>query len=78
MSERLVEELARRLVDAPDEVRVERGERDGVAVLRLHVAPDDVGKVIGRQGRIVRALRTLVRAAGGRMNQRALLEVVED
>ena len=55
MSERLVEELARRLVDHPDDVRVERGERDGVAVLRLHVAPDDVGKVIGRQGRMARA-----------------------
>jgi predicted RNA-binding protein YlqC (UPF0109 family) len=47
-------------------------------VFELHVAPDDVGKVIGRQGRVVRALRTLVRAAGGRANQRALLEVVEE
>ena len=73
----MLEYVAKGLVDKPDEVRVVRTERDGAVVFELHVAPDDVGKVIGRQGRIVRALRTLVRAAGGRMNQRALLEVVE-
>ena len=76
--EGMLEYVAKGLVDKPDEVRVIRTERDGAVVFELHVAPDDVGKVIGRQGRIVRALRTLVRAAGGRMNQRALLEVVED
>jgi predicted RNA-binding protein YlqC (UPF0109 family) len=74
----MLEYVAKGLVDKPDEVRVVRTERDGALVFELHVAPDDVGKVIGRQGRIVRALRTLVRAAGGRMNQRALLEIVED
>lgn len=72
----LVEYLARGLVDKPDEVRVERVERDGAVVLELHVAPDDVGKVIGRQGRIARALRTIVRASGARSNERALLEIV--
>jgi predicted RNA-binding protein YlqC (UPF0109 family) len=72
----LVEYLAKGLVDKPDEVRVERVERDGALVLELHVAPDDVGKVIGRQGRIARALRTIVRAAGARSNERALLEIV--
>jgi predicted RNA-binding protein YlqC (UPF0109 family) len=46
-------------------------------VLRLHVAEEDIGKVIGRQGRIVRALRTLVRASGGRQHERALLEIVD-
>jgi predicted RNA-binding protein YlqC (UPF0109 family) len=46
-------------------------------VLRLHVAEEDVGKVIGRQGRIARALRTLVRASGGRQHERALLEIVD-
>ena len=51
MSE-IVEYLARRLVDDPDAVRVEELEREGAVVLQLHVAPDDVGKVIGRQGRI--------------------------
>ena len=58
--------LARELVDDPDAVRVETEERDGTLVLVLHVAADDVGKVIGRQGRIVRALRTLVRASAVR------------
>jgi len=72
----LVEYLAKGLVDKPDEVRVERVERDGAVVLELHVAPDDVGKVIGRQGRIARALRTIVRASGARSNERALLEIV--
>jgi predicted RNA-binding protein YlqC (UPF0109 family) len=74
--EELVEYLAKGLVDKPDEVRVERVERDGTVVLELHVAPDEVGKVIGRQGRIARALRTLVRASGARTNERALLEIV--
>jgi predicted RNA-binding protein YlqC (UPF0109 family) len=76
--EGMLEYVAKGLVDKPDDVRVVRTERDGAVVFELHVAPDDVGKVIGRQGRIVRALRTLVRAAGGRVNQRALLEVVGD
>jgi predicted RNA-binding protein YlqC (UPF0109 family) len=74
--EELVEYLARGLVDQPDEVRVVRSEREGNVVLELHVAPDDVGKVIGRQGRIARALRTIVRASGARSNERALLEIV--
>jgi uncharacterized protein len=74
--EDLVEYLAKGLVDNPDEVRVERVERDGALILELHVAADDVGKVIGRQGRIARALRTIVRASGARSNKRALLEIV--
>ena len=75
--EELLVYLARNLVDRPDEVRVERTERDGAVVLRLHVADEDIGKVIGRQGRIARALRTLVRASGGRQHERALLEIVD-
>ena len=71
----LVEFLARQLVDEPDEVRVEREERDDVLVLLLHVAPSDVGKVIGRQGRIARALRAVVRAGGVRENRRVQLEI---
>ena len=69
--------LARQLVDRPDDVRVETVERDGDTVLRLHVAPEDRGKVIGRQGRIARALRTVVRVAGARQRGRTLLEIVE-
>jgi uncharacterized protein len=69
--------LARQLVDHPDDVRVETTERDGVTVVQLRVAPDDVGKVIGRQGRIARALRTVVRASAARSRERVLLEIVE-
>ena len=69
--------IARRLVDEPDAVRVETEERDDVTLLRLHVAPDDVGKVIGRQGRLARALRTLVRASGARDGRRVLLEIAD-
>jgi len=75
--EEMLEYLARNLVERPDDVRVERAERDGAVVLRLHVAEEDIGKVIGRQGRIARALRTLERASGGRRHERALLEIVD-
>ena len=73
----LLEYLARQLVDEPDAVRVEETEEEDALVLRLHVAQDDVGKVIGRQGRIARALRTVVRAAAAREDRRVLLEIVE-
>jgi len=73
----LLEDLARRLVDEPDAVRVEREERDDAIVLRLHVAKEDIGKVVGRQGRIARALRQLVRAYSGRRQQRVLLEIAD-
>ena len=74
----LLAEIARRLVDEPDAVRVEQVEADdGSLLLRLHVAADDVGKVIGRQGRIARALRSVVRASAARRDQRVLLEIVE-
>ena len=76
-SAELVEYLARRLVDEPDAVRVEELERDGDTVIELYVAKDDVGKVIGRQGRIARALRTVVRASAARRSGRTLLEIVE-
>jgi uncharacterized protein len=70
-------ELARRLVDEPDAVRVEQVDGDdGSLVLRLHVAEVDVGKVIGRQGRIARALRTVVRAGGPNAGRRLQLEIV--
>ncbi len=73
----LLADLARRLVDDPDAVRVEQVEEDGVLVLRLHVAEDDRGKVIGRQGRIARALRTVVRAGSAREQRRVQLEIVD-
>ncbi len=76
MSE-IVEYLARRLVDEPDAVRVEEIEREGALVIQLYVAQDDVGKVIGRQGRIARALRTIVRASAAQHDRRVLLEIME-
>ena len=73
----IVEYLARRLVDEPSAVRVEQVDRDDATVLQLWVAPDDVGKVIGRQGRIARALRTVVRASAARDERRVMLEIME-
>jgi predicted RNA-binding protein YlqC (UPF0109 family) len=76
--EELVTYLARSLVDEPDEVTVTRTERDGATVFELRVAEGDVGKVIGRQGRIARALRTVVRASGAHQNERVQLEIVNE
>ena len=73
----LVAYLAQQLVDDPAAVRVEEVAQDGVIVVRLHVAAADVGKVIGRQGRVARALRAIVRAGAGRRRERMVLEIVE-
>jgi uncharacterized protein len=69
--------LARQLVDDPDAVRVEEEQREDTVVLHLHVAKEDVGKVIGRQGRIARALRAIVRAGGARQRRRLILEIAD-
>ncbi|HEY8104094.1 MAG TPA: KH domain-containing protein [Gaiellaceae bacterium] len=71
----LIAYLARLLVDEPDAVRVEEEEREGAIVLTLYVAQEDIGKVIGRQGRVARALRAIVRAGAARQRQRVLLEI---
>jgi predicted RNA-binding protein YlqC (UPF0109 family) len=71
----LLEYLARRLVDEPAAVRVETEERPDALILRLYVAEDDVGKVIGRHGRIARALRTVVRASATGSDRRVLVEI---
>ena len=76
MSE-LLAYLARELVDDPDAVTVETEERDDGLYLVLHVAPDDVGKVIGRGGRIARSLRTLVRASAVRDGRRVFVEIAD-
>ena len=74
----LIAELARRLVDEPSEVRVEHySDEDGTLVYELIVAEGDVGKVIGRQGRLARALRAIVRAGGVAAGQRLALEIVD-
>ena len=73
----LVAFLARQLVDDPAQVRVDEVEREGAIVYQLYVAPEDRGKVIGRQGRIARALRTIVRAGSATTGRKLLLEIVE-
>jgi hypothetical protein len=73
----LLEYLARALVDEPDEVHVAATETDTTVVLELSVAKDDVGKVIGKQGRIARALRTIIKASAVRDGKRAIVEIVD-
>jgi len=73
----LLAHLARQLVDDPDAVEVQEVEQEGTTVLQLRVAKEDVGKVIGRQGRIARALRAIVRASGARSHRRVVLEILE-
>jgi uncharacterized protein len=74
----LLDYLARALVDDPGAVSVESFEEDdGTLVLELHVAEDDVGKVIGRGGRTVNALRTVIRAAAVRDGRRVLVDVID-
>ena len=76
--EDLLAYLARSLVDRPDEVSVESlEEEDGTIVLELHVGEDDTGKVIGRGGRTVAALRTVVKASAVRQGRRVLVDVVD-
>ncbi len=76
--EDLLSYLARSLVDSPDEVSVESfEEEDGTIVLELRVAEDDAGKVIGRGGRTVSALRTVMKAAAVRQETRVLVDVVD-
>ena len=73
----LLAHLARQLVDDPDAVEVNEVQQEGATVLQLRVAKEDVGKVIGRQGRIARALRAIVRASGARSHHRVVLEILE-
>jgi predicted RNA-binding protein YlqC (UPF0109 family) len=73
----LVEFIARALVDHPDQVRVEELEDSRAITLELHVAPEDMGKVIGKQGRIAKAIRTVVSAAAANEKKRVMVEIVQ-
>ena len=73
----LIEYIARSLVDNPDEVSVTQVEGDQATILELKVNKADLGKVIGRQGRTARAMRTILGAASIRANKRAVLEILE-
>ncbi len=73
----LVIDIAKALVDIPDEVNVREVEGEQTTVLELRVAPSDLGKVIGKQGRTARSIRTLLGAAGMKLNRRFTLEILE-
>jgi len=72
----LLEYLARSLVDSPDEVKVSQVEGERSIILELRVAPDDMGKVIGKQGRIAQALRTILKAASVKEGKRVMIEII--
>jgi uncharacterized protein len=73
----LVESIAKALVDHPEEVKVQSVEGEQVTVLELRVHPEDLGKVIGRQGRTAKSIRTLLGAAGMKLKKRFTLEILE-
>lgn len=73
----LVENIAKALVDQPDRVQVKEVEGEQTTVLELRVAPEDLGKVIGKQGKTARAMRTLLAAAGMKVRKRFVLEILE-
>jgi hypothetical protein len=77
MMKELVELIAKSLVDEPDQVQVTEIEGEKVTVIELRVAPGDLGKVIGKQGRTARSIRTLLNATATKLRKRAVLEILE-
>ena len=73
----LIEHIAKALVAAPDQVKVDEFDEDGELVLELEVAEDDMGRVIGKSGKIARAMRNLLHAAGEKAGKRYELEILE-
>ena len=73
----LVEMIAKALVDSPDKVVVSQLEGEQTTILELKVAPEDLGKVIGKQGRTARAMRTILSAASAKIKKRTVLEIIE-
>lgn len=71
----LVEVIAKALVDNPEQVEVLEAEKDGETVIELKVAPSDMGKVIGKQGRIAKAIRSVVKAAASKEDKRVVVEI---
>lgn len=71
----LVEVIAKALVDNPDEVVVTESEKEEEIVIELKVAPNDMGKVIGKQGRIAKAIRSVVKAASSKMDKKVIVEI---
>jgi uncharacterized protein len=77
MLKELIEFMARALVDNPDKVKVSDIEGEQTSVIELRVAKEDLGKVIGKQGRTARAMRTILSAASTKIRKRAVLEIIE-
>ena len=77
MLKQLVEFMAKALVDSPEQVNVAEIEGEKTSVIELSVAKDDLGKVIGKQGRTARAMRTILSAASTKVKKRAVLEIIE-
>ncbi|ROR01623.1 KH domain-containing protein [Desulfosoma caldarium] len=77
MLKELIEYMARALVDNPEHVRVSEIEGEQTSVIELRVAKEDLGKVIGKQGRTARAMRTILSAASTKIRKRAVLEIIE-
>jgi predicted RNA-binding protein YlqC (UPF0109 family) len=73
----LIEYIAKALVDQPDQVRVVEVEGEKTSVVELSVAKEDLGKIIGKQGRTARALRTILTAASTKLKKRSVLEIIE-
>jgi predicted RNA-binding protein YlqC (UPF0109 family) len=73
----LIEQIAKALVDKPEDVSVAEVEGERTTVYELRVAPSDLGKVIGKQGKTARAMRTLLGAAGTKIGKRCVLEILE-
>ena len=73
----LIKNIAQALVDNPDQVQVEEVEGNQTSVLELKVAKEDLGKVIGKQGRTARAMRTILSAASAKVKKRTVLEIIE-
>lgn len=73
----LVKVIAVSLVDHPDEIVVTENETENSIILELHVAPDDMGKVIGKQGRIAKAIRTVVKAAASRDDKKVIVDIAQ-
>jgi uncharacterized protein len=71
----LVEYLAKSVVDNPDDVRVDREDDEGYVIYQLHVSSEDVGKIIGRRGRVAKAMRTLLKVAAIKNHERSILEI---
>ena len=72
----LVEIITKALVDNPDEVRVNETEGESIVILEINVSPEDVGKIIGREGRIANAIRTVVKAAAAKQRKKVTVEII--